>query len=176
MERTSETSGTESKSGQGNTTPGGSCALFSISGLVLAGSGLVFAALASVLSRVGGSSLGLLTCLSSVLAAAGLIGVFVLLSVYVRAKSVLPRPRAALISTLRRDPDPLVRAKAAESLAKLDVEQASHHHEHTKLDTILISALQQDPDPLVRAKAAEGLAEVELGQEGYLASGTDPDL
>src|SRR6202022_1468916 len=47
MERTSETSGTESKSGQGNTTPGGSCALFSIIGLVLAVSVLVFAALAS---------------------------------------------------------------------------------------------------------------------------------
>ena len=51
-------------------------------------------------------------------------------------------------------------------LAELDLEEASHHHEHDKLDNILISALN-DRDPLVRSKAAVGLAELEFEEASY---------
>jgi hypothetical protein len=68
----------------------------------------------------GGYSLGLLACLSSVLTTAVLIGLVVVLSLRLRARKTLPRTTAALISALQRDPDPQVRAKAAESLVELE--------------------------------------------------------
>lgn len=111
--------------------------------------------------------LGLFVYLSGMLATVVFIGLFVVLSLYCRTEKALPKVLAALYSTLKRDPDPRVRSKAAEGLAELDLEEFSRYHKHNKLDTILVSTLKRDPDPHVRSKAAEGLAELELEEFSY---------
>jgi hypothetical protein len=130
MKRTSDISETGSKSGQVETTPPRSRSVFIISLLVLGASFLVLGALTIGFYQgyiaTGRYSLGLLACLSSVLTTAVFIGVVVLLSLRVHPKNRLPRPTAALISALERDPDPGVRAKAAEGLAELELEQSPH--------------------------------------------------
>lgn len=130
MKRTSDISGTGSQSDQADTTPPRSRSVFLIQLLVLAASFLVLAALTVWLYRgylaTGGQSLGLLTCLSGLLASAVFMGLFVLLSLRLRRKRALPPATAALISALQHDPDPQVRAKAAEGLAELELEQSPH--------------------------------------------------
>jgi hypothetical protein len=129
MKRTSGISGTGSNSAQVETVPPRPRSVF-ISLLILGASFLVLAALTAGFYRgyiaTGRYSLGLLACLSSVLATAVLLGAIVLLSLRLRARRRLPPPTAALISALQRDPDPRVRAKAAEGLAELELEQAPH--------------------------------------------------
>jgi HEAT repeat protein len=99
------------------------------------------------------------------LATAVFIGSSVSLALLLRTKNTSPHIFNALLSALRKDPDPGVRAKAAAGLAALDLEQSSQGTEQHALNTLLISTLQQDPDPQVRASAAEGLTEVELELE-----------
>jgi hypothetical protein len=111
-------------------TPPRSRSVFLIYLLVLAASFLVLTALTVGLYRwyiaTGGYSLGLLSCLSGLLASAVFMVLVVLLSLRLRTKRALPPPTAALISALQRDPDPQVRAKAAEGLAELELEQSPH--------------------------------------------------
>ena len=130
MKRRSDISGTGIKSSQGEATPPRSRSVFLISLPVLAASLLVLAALTFGFYRwyiaTGGYSLGLLTCLSGMLATAMLMGLVVLLWLRLRTKPALPPPTAALISALQQDPDPQVRAKAAEGLAELELEQSPH--------------------------------------------------
>ena len=130
MKKTSDISGTGSKSAQVETTPPRLRSVFIISFPVLGASFLVFAALTAGFYRgyiaTGRYSLGLLACLSSVLATAVLLGGVVLLSLRLHARRRLPPPTAALIVALERDPDPRVRAKAAEGLAELELEQSPH--------------------------------------------------
>lgn len=130
MKRTSDISGTGIQSGQADTTPPRSRSVFLIYLLVLAASFLVLTALTVGLYRwyiaTGGYSLGLLSCLSGLLASAVFMVLVVLLSLRLRTKRALPPPTAALISALQRDPDPQVRAKAAEGLAELELEQSPH--------------------------------------------------
>ncbi len=113
----------------------------------------------------GGSSLGLLACLSGMLASVVLIGLFALLALRLHTSPISPKVLKALISTLQHDSDPGVRSKAAVGLTQLDLEESFDLYEHDKLDDVLISTLQHDPDPGVRSKAAVGLAELELEQE-----------
>jgi hypothetical protein len=129
MKRTSDTPGTGGQSGQPDPTASGSRAGFIIVFLVL---GAGFLSLAAVTVRfyqqysaTGSYSLGLFACLSSVLTTVIFIGLVVVLSLRLRAKRRLSRTTAALISALERDPDPQVRAKAAEGLAEL--EQAAYN-------------------------------------------------
>jgi len=130
MKRTSDISGTGIQSGQADTAPSRSRSVFIVRFLVLAASFLVLATLTVGLYRwyiaTGGYPLGLLTCLSGMLATAVLMVSVVLLSLRLRTKRALPPPTAALISALQRDPDPQVRAKAAEGLAELELEQSPH--------------------------------------------------
>jgi hypothetical protein len=105
---------------------------------------------------------GFLAFLSGALATIALIGLSTLLALGFRHVTNAPsRVIAALITTLKRDDDPRVRAKAAEGLAELDAEESLHHFKHKELDEVLISSLK-DTDPRVRAKVAEGLAYVEV--------------
>lgn len=138
MKRTSDISGTGSQSAQGETAPPRPLSVLIISFLVLAASFLVLVVLTMGFYRgyiaTGRYSLGLLACLSSVLAIAVLLGGIVLLSLRLHARRRLPRPTAALITALERDPDPRVRAKAAEGLAELELEQSPHPPAHNKLD------------------------------------------
>ncbi len=138
MKKTSDISGTGSKSAQVETTPPGPRSVFITRFPVLAASFLVLGALTIGFYRgyiaTGRYSLGLLACLSSVLAIAVLLGLVVFLSLRLHAKKRLRRPTAALISALERDPDPRVRAKAAEGLAELELEQSSGNPAHNKLD------------------------------------------
>jgi hypothetical protein len=80
------------------------------------------------------------------------------------------RVLTALRFTLKHDPNAHVRAKAAESLAKLDVEESSLHQEHEEIDALLISTVQggqSDSSPDVRSKVVEGLGNLELAQHSY---------
>jgi hypothetical protein len=138
MKKTSDISGTGSKSAQVETTPPRPRSVFIISFPVLGASFLVLGALTIGFYRgyvaTGRYSLGLLACLSSVLAIAVLLVLIVLLSLRLHAKKPLSPPTAALISALQRDPDPRVRAKAAEGLAELELEQSPGSPAHNKLD------------------------------------------
>lgn len=102
------------------------------------------------------------------LATAVFIGSSVSLALLLRTKNTSPHIFNALLSALRKDSDPRVRAKAAAGLAALDLEQSSQGTEQRALNTLLISTLEQDTDPQVRARAAEGLTEVELELEDPL--------
>jgi hypothetical protein len=150
MKRTSNTSG----------NPLGSNSVF-LSFLVL---GTLTIILWKAHLATGDQSLGLLAFLSGMLATAVLIWLFVLLAFRFRASPKSLKVLAALTFTLKNDPDPRVRSKAAVGLTQLNLERSFGHHEHNMLDDILINALQ-DPDPRVRSKVAVGLSELELEQE-----------
>jgi hypothetical protein len=99
-----------------------------------------------------------------------LAGVAALLHFYMKGSSRYDRVLATLRLTLRHDPNARVRARAAEALGELDVEESALHEEHEELDDLLISTLQgeqRDPSPDVRAKAIKGLGNLELEQHSY---------
>jgi HEAT repeat protein len=67
-------------------------------------------------------------------------------------------PRDALIEALRSDPNPAVRIKAVDALAKLAGSGATL--DGTAVDTLRQKAAQEDENLYVRVKAAEALSKI----------------
>ena len=65
--------------------------------------------------------------------------------------------REALVAALKNDPNPAVRIKAIDALAKL---AASGQLDTVAVDTLRQKAMQDDENVYVRAKAAEALGNI----------------